>query len=382
MPVLEYNGKPVRLSYCANVAPVTSIQTLEASFEAIWSPVRRNLGMRPPMGVGLWLPAPVMAELAADVERVYALRRKMADCGLFTVTLNAFPFDHFHAERVKEAVYKPAWFKTERLRYTLDAARVMSALLPDNHNVGTISTLPLAWWPHFEAAGGEALMAGANLFDLAAQLAELEAQTGKCIRVLLEPEPGCVLDRTDDAVSYLLDLGAGHSLSERFDRHLGVCFDCCHQAVMGEDLPASLRLLFDSGVRVGKIHLSAAVEGVLETLQPFVEPRYLHQSRLADGSGPMLDLEAALGRDDWAGKQVRTHFHVPVHMAELAGGVRTTAALLPAVLDEVLRWPEVPDLEIETYTWSVMPGAEVPLVDGIGAEMRHVLDLLAARGVR
>src|SRR5205807_10412426 len=82
----------------------------------------------------------------------------------------------------------------------------------------------------------------------------------------------------------------GPKAADVLDEHLGVCFDCCHQAVLGEDLVASLRTLRGAGVPIGKIHLSSAIEGPPAALRAFDEPRYLHQVVSADGAVRADDL--------------------------------------------------------------------------------------------
>lgn len=382
MPRLRGERGTVWLSYCTNVRPVAGLDDLVRALDALWVPVRERLGLPCPLGLGLWLPAGIARELAAAPERARALREELHGRGLQAVTLNAFPYGEFFAERVKEQVYRPAWYERERLEYTVAAAQVLAELLPAELERGTISTLPLAWRPDFEERGGEAMLAGPMLIEAATALAEIEDRTGKRIQLGLEPEPGCVLETAEQARGFMLELCKGHSLSALFDRHLGVCVDCCHEAVMGEQPAAGLRALFEWGVGVAKVHLSAALEGPLEALARYAEPRWLHQTVAVDRSARAADLPEALRAAELAGKRVRTHFHVPVHVRELGGGLGTTAPLLAEVLDVVLGWREVPHLEIETYTWQVLPDPPAALADGIAAEIEHVLGLLAERGLR
>ena len=60
-------------------------------------------------------------------------------------------------------------------------------------------------------------------------LAAHRGRTGRSIRVALEPEPGCVVETTDQAVAALAGVDT--------DR-LGVCLDLCHLACASEDPPA------------------------------------------------------------------------------------------------------------------------------------------------
>ena len=107
-------------------------------------PIRERLGADV-LGLGLWLAAPVAAGLAADAADRQRLRRELDARGLEVVTLNGFPYQAFQAPVVKHAVYQPDWTTPQRLAYTLDLARVLADLLPDDAARGSISTLPLAW---------------------------------------------------------------------------------------------------------------------------------------------------------------------------------------------------------------------------------------------
>lgn len=368
MPILEGPRGRVRLAYCTNVHPGETLAEVEAALDRHAVRVRERLGLER-MGVGLWLAAGAARELARDGALAGRFRAGLAARGLAAFTANAFPFGGFHAPRVKTAVYRPSWAEDARAAFTLDVARALAALLPEEEEEGTISTLPIAW----RGDGVAADAAEERLARVAAGLREIRRETGKRIRLLLEPEPGCVLERTDEAIE----------LCARFDReHLGVCFDCCHQAVMGEDLAASLAKLGAARVPVGKIHLSSAVEGAVADLASLVEPRWLHQVMAEDGRRA-YDLEAIARDPAWRAARARVHFHVPIYAERLAGGLATTRPALEAALDAAFALPEMPDLEIETYTWEALPAEERPrdLAEGIAREMAWVLERLRARSI-
>lgn len=102
------------------------------------------------MGIGLWLARDVVARLVAEPGEVNGLKSELAARGLETVTLYAFPYAGFHREVAKKDVDLPDWADEARLRHTLDCARVLAELLPDDVERGSVSTLPLAWrtpWP-------------------------------------------------------------------------------------------------------------------------------------------------------------------------------------------------------------------------------------------
>ncbi|MCA8988769.1 MAG: hypothetical protein KDA78_14060, partial [Planctomycetaceae bacterium] len=72
----------------------------------------------------------------------------------------------------------------------------------------------------------------------------------------------------------------------------------------------------------------------------------------------------------------RIHFHVPVQ-AENLGPLSTTRPDLEKALREVAKLDYAPHLEVETYTWSVMPGKDLPDVcDGLTRELEYTLNFL------
>jgi sugar phosphate isomerase/epimerase len=345
------------------------------------------------MGAGLWLSAEAVAKLGVDPgPLIDAL--DASGCSLFT--LNGFPYGDFHEARVKERVYSPAWDREERLDYTLALARTLGACLPTHCAEGTISTLPLgfgpAWDPERHARSLQ------NLCRLAEALARLADHSGRPVRVCLEPEPGCVLESRADVLRLFdLDLPAAarrHGVSRgAIETHLGICLDLCHSAVCFEDPVESIDRLSDHGVPIGKIQISSAIQ--IDDLEPavlarvaadFAEPRYLHQVRVrTNDSGVIgrMDLEQALEDPDlprtgpW-----RVHFHVPIHETALAQpGVSTTQGVILEVLRRLTKpLPLQPHLEVETYTWEVLPAGLRPHgPDGLAASLTAELAWLETR---
>ncbi|MFM7833497.1 MAG: hypothetical protein ACKPJD_17025, partial [Planctomycetaceae bacterium] len=74
------------------------------------------------------------------------------------------------------------------------------------------------------------------------------------------------------------------------------------------------------------------------------------------------------------------HFHVPV-FAESLGPLKTTRADLAAALSQVARLSYAPHLEVETYTWPVMPGDDTAASESLGQricrELQSAAELLA-----
>ncbi|MFJ3781950.1 metabolite traffic protein EboE [Streptomyces sp. NPDC090093] len=381
------DGSVVHLSYCTNVHPAETLDGVLAQLRDHCEPVRRRLG-RDRLGIGLWLARPVSRSLTDDPAALRALRAELDRRGLEVVTLNGFPYEGFGLDEVKYRVYRPDWTEPERLAYTTDLARLLAALLPADVTEGTISTLPLAWrrgfGPPGRATARDALAVLAERLDL------LEELTGKSIRVALEPEPGCAVETTADAIGPLTAVGAPH--------RVGVCVDTCHLATSFEDPAGALSALDAAGVTVPKAQLSAALHAehphlpaVREALAAFAEPRFLHQTRTvaAGGLRGTDDLGEALAGESlprtgpW-----RSHFHVPLH----ARPAPPLASTLPVVADALALLvggpvPRTRHLEVETYTWQALPPELRPLTrarlaDGIAAELSLARDLLTDLGLK
>ncbi|HEU5111403.1 MAG TPA: metabolite traffic protein EboE, partial [Micromonosporaceae bacterium] len=269
---------------------------------------------------------------------------------------------------VKHRVYTPDWTSPERLEYTLRLARILAALLPDDVPHGSISTLPLAWRTPWDGDRADAVRR--RLDALAAGLAGLD----RTIRVGFEPEPGCVVDTSADAVRLL---------SEVDTRWLGVCLDACHLAVGFEDPVEVTGRLARAGLPVIKTQASCALQAhptELAALAGFAEPRFLHQTRERGGGG-VDDLADALagglpGRAPW-----RVHYHVPVHAAPVPP-LTSTQPELRATLGALLAGahPVTTHVEVETYTWQVLhPDGD--LVDGLARELDWTRAELRALGL-
>lgn len=367
------------LSYCTNVHPAEDLGGVCDQLDRYAGAIRRQLGWTE-LGVGLWLPAPLAAELAADAGSRKILAERLTANGLTVRTLNAFPYAGFHAEVVKQAVYRPRWGDPARTRYTLDCAEVLADLLPAGAD-GSLSTLPLGWREGWTEAEDES--ATLALAEVCAGLRTLHERTGHQIRVAIEPEPGCVLDNIADVVAWLGPRVAAGVLDPAY---LGVCVDTCHLAVSYADPTAEIAAIHGAGLAVVKIQASAAPEvpnpsndEQRAAIARFIEPRYLHQTRERTADGSVIgadDLDEALASLPAAGPW-RVHFHIPIH-AVPAEPLRSTRDSIPQILTAVAAVGDLAsvDIEVETYTWAVLPPetAGVDLVTGITEELRWLSD--------
>ena len=380
------DGSVVHLSYGSNVHPAETVDGIVEQLRRFAGGVRSALDADL-LGVGLWLPAGAAAGLVHDPAALDRVRGVLRDERLEVVTVNAFPYRGFHDPVVKKAVYHPDWSEAARLDFTLDCARALARLLPDEAARGSISTLPLGWRSPWDADRDRA--ARDNLDRLADGLAQVTAETGRTVRVGLEPEPGCVVETVDDAVTKLTGLDPAY---------VGICVDTCHLATAFEDGEEALARLPDAGLGVVKAQASAALhaEGPAEpatraALASYAEDRFLHQTReqTDNGVAGRDDLDQALtgdtalpGRRPW-----RVHFHVPLH-ADPEPPLSSTRTHLEASLAELVggTHPVTDHVEVETYTWSVLPSAQRPdddagLIAGISAEVSWVRDRFLALGL-
>lgn len=378
------------LSYCTNVHPGRTLQDVLDGLTRWTAPVQLKVGQ--PIAAGLWLAAPVIRELTADASAVTRLQTALREAGLVCYTLNAFPYGDFHDERVKEQVYVPDWSTDARRLYTEQCAAVLAELVPDGVE-GSLSTVPLGF-RGFSHPADFIPRCIDQLLSLARMLDSLHDETGRVIRLAIEPEPCCLLETTPETLTFfeqLWERADAAGVGQIVRRHIGVCYDVCHQAVEFEDVRESIAQLEAAQVRINKVHITCALRvtdpgsnvAARAALANYIEPRYLHQTiarQSGDGVVRHLDLDASLCSDPPAefatADEWRVHFHVPVD-AESIGPLLTTRGDLRAALAAIRQLPYAPHLEVETYTWSVLPGeAPVPLVEGLTRELRATRQLL------
>ncbi len=377
-------GAP-HLGYCTNIHAGESWPEVHEVVRTMVSAVKARVSPDAPFGVGLRLSARAALALEAPGE-LARFRETLHERGLYVFTINGFPYGDFHGTRVKESVYRPDWTEPMRVEYTLRLARILAALLPDSVRTGSVSTVPLG----FRAAGVAGVRAAAMadaLRRVATELAALTHATGKRVVLALEPEPACALETTVDAVRFFEDeLFARAAQSEAAVRaHVGVCLDACHAAVELEEPKEAVARLEGAGIAIAKIQLTNAIEArgseARAKLARFAEDTYLHQCVVRHGDGSVtryLDLEEALGHDFGEDAVLRTHFHVPIFLERL-GELHGTQGFLRELLALVRARALTEHLEVETYTWDVLPAEhrQPSVVDDIARELAWVREVLA-----
>ncbi len=395
-------GAGTTLGYCTNVHAGTTLDEIRANLSTHAAAVKRSVSPNSDMGIGLWLSETVTRELADDDGLgIVELDEFLTAQGLDPFTFNGFPQGDFHRKVVKHRVYRPDWSDAARLDYTCMLAVILDAigragLMPAELS---ISSLPIGWSakPHSAINLSQAAV---HLRQLAQVLSQLEATHGSLIHVDLEPEPGCTLQRSEDVVRFFnehLLAGASKRDEAMLRRHLRICHDVCHAAVMYEDQATALEVYRSAGINVGKVQISSALRidfdalppqekaAALTELRSFAEPRYLHQTSIRQSDGTMrffTDLPEALmamADDDAPGGEWRVHFHVPIFL-DATATLSTTQGDITACLNAIKPGDDVHHFEVETYAWNVLPPAmrAAELSQGIAREMQWLIAQRAA----
>jgi len=361
--MLLQSKPPLHLTYCLNIHPGESWPENLAAIRRYTLEVRRQVAPRQPYGLGLRL-----SKMAADHLSIPARRREARyffdQNQLYIFTINGFPYGLFHGVRVKDRVYAPDWRQAERLLYTRQLADILADFLPKGVS-GSISTVPGTFKPWLRNTP-EVRPIVTNLRACAEHLARLQDKTGCEIHVGLEPEPGCLLETTDETVRFFQEELFGKARDDaerdRLRRHIGVCLDTCHVAMQFEDPVEAVRKYQAAGIRISKIQLSAALEVAhdgVAALAPFQDDVYLHQTTALFPDGQRrswMDLPDFLA--DAAAREtcerVRVHFHLPLFFQGMDALESTVAGLTRGFFDLLLKGV-TEHLEIETYTFSVLP---------------------------
>jgi len=372
-------GRLGHLSYATLVHPGDNWEMMENSLRTYVPKVKARVSPNQPFGLSLRLAALSAELLVKDSKARDGLKRFMAENDLYLYTVNAFPYGAFKADTiVKEQVYEPDWRSEERTQYTINVADVIADVAPEGVPA-SIQTAPLGFKPR--VTGPDVVSSYTeHVLRVVAHLVGIEARTGKTVTLALEPEPRCFLETTDETIDYFKDhlyTGpsaerlaklAGIPISDAIGalhRHLGIVFDIGHQAVGFEDIPVSLQKLVDAGVPILKLqevaamHMPQVTDETIEALQRFAKTVYLSQT-VEKKNGKItkfLNLEDAFAayKADPGPREWRTHFHVPVFLDDLGGAFGTTRFALEQALKMHKEKPLSGQLEIETYTWDVLP---------------------------
>ena len=397
----------LHLTYCTNIHPGETWTEVESNLKQYIPQLKSRLSPQKPFGIGLRL-ADVAAQELLTGNNLAGFKAWLESEDLYVFTLNGFPFGSFHHQVVKDKVYAPDWTQSDRLDYTLRLIEILTVLLPDELD-GGISTLPISykpWWQNTADRERVLHQGSLNLARAISKLAEVKQTTGKLIHIDIEPEPDGMLENTQEIIDYFqnwliplagkyLQAQQGINLATADDwirEYVRVCYDTCHFAVEYEQPENIIRSFQGAGIKIGKIQLSSAIkiqipteqeqrQTILSKLTPFAESTYLHQVIADRGEGNLQhydDLGDALGHflttkaTEW-----RTHFHVPIFLANYQ--------LFESTQDHIIQLLQIlPNkaiahhLEIETYTWEVLPPAmKLDILTSIEREYKWMLSAIA-----
>ncbi len=389
------------LSYCSNIHPGEIWALHFAELQKNVPLVKAQVAPNQAMGLGLRIANQASIDLQ-DSSAFEALKSWLGKENLYVFTLNGFPYGGFHDTIVKDQVHAPDWTTQERYDYTLRLAHLLAKLMPENEHEGGISTSPISykyWWNSPEKLHDATKKGTLALLELVVALADLEKSTGKWIHIDIEPEPDGILENHGEFVDWYenvyLPIGIeflgkkGMVGSENLlRRHVQLCFDICHYGVSFDKPETCIQELADKQIPVGKIQISSALRvdlrenplAQIETLKKYHEPVYLHQVKALGKDGTFIqyrDLDEAIAdfnpdRDD----EWRVHFHVPLFL-ENYGILGSTQQEIRETMAIQKSNPFTRHLEIETYTWGVLPTEfQVPMDQSISREIQYIQGLL------
>jgi sugar phosphate isomerase/epimerase len=407
----------VHLTYCTNIHAGETWEEVFQSLQAYVPPLKQRLSPGQPFGVGLRL-SDLASRALIEPETLLSFRNWLIDNGLYVALINGFPYGGFHGQHVKDDVHRPDWNTLERRDYTIRLAQILEQLLetaPFPDLEGGISTSPISYRPWHTAETTDSVLENgcAHMAEVVLELARIAMEKGKVIHLDIEPEPDGMIDHVQDTVdffnqklipmvtSYLAEnLSITREKAEDLARrHLQLCYDVCHFAVMYEDPAAAIKAFEKNGIRIGRVQISAALKADLPTnpadrepiakaFQNLAESTYLHQVSAKYSEfgvrnsefGQYPDLPEALPHirepdvTEW-----RTHFHVPVFVKNF-GPLQSTQDDILEIVSLQKQKPFTRHWEVETYTWEVLPDTlKISLLDSIEREMRWVLANIEAQ---
>ena len=367
----------IHFTYCLNIHSGETWPDTLAEIKRHVEKVKQKTAPNKPFGIGLRL----SAKAAVQLEKAHNLinfRQYLKDSGIYVFTINGFPYGDFHKGRIKTDVYCPDWATDKRLEYTKRLARILCALMPENIT-GSISTVPGSYreWVNTQQKYERIV---SNLIRMALYCQRAEEDTGKRVRIALEPEPDCLWENVADIkrlfkedlpeiIRETLKYSGGEVSEETLysvvKKYFGICYDTCHQSVLFEDPVADIQELQQNNIEIPKIQLSSALkcktdQKSLQDLQDFAENTYLHQTVIKNGSDKITrypDLAPAiksLTENPDSTKELRTHFHVPLHQTQYSS-LKSTRDDLTEEFFTLLREGASQHIEVETYSFSSIP---------------------------
>ncbi len=383
----------LHLAYCTNIHRGENwAQTFEA-LQRYTLAVRDRVSPGKPYAIGLRLSEQAARELS-DAATLLVFQKWLERENCYVFTINGFPYGKFHGTRVKEQVYAPDWTTRERLEFTNRLFDLLAQLVPAGVE-GSVSTVPCSF-KEFITTDAQVKAMRDHLWQCVEHIAQVSQRTGQKLHLGLEPEPLCYLETSAETVAFFEQMRADRPGDARLQEHLGVNYDTCHLAVEYEEPHDVVRRFVQHGIKISKVHLSSALKvrptpEVCQALVSFADDIYFHQviERGADGVITRYrDLDVALAQNaklrTQDPKEWRIHFHIPLHSQPTPIFDNTSDHLL-GLLKVLETQPNLcSHLEMETYTWEVMPVEmkKRDVVDQLVSEYEWTLRQLSTVGFK
>lgn len=388
----------MQIVHAGAIQPVTSFADIQATVRESLAPINLELGNVSPVGVSLRLSQAALHDAALTGPNLKALlgEYNLELAGVSAVSISG---------GAKDDVHRPDWRTEERLAFMFGATNLIADVAkPTGPAIGiTTNALSSRNWLDIDFPGNWAALT-LNVVRMVQHLATIREKTGFTMHMDLEVEPGSVLRDIEDVVRFwndwLLTRGAA-MLSDRMqvtdgtaadaiNRHLRLALDTAHAAVVRDDAAASLDRLAQSGIAIGRLQVSAALEVTIPTDAMSQQDTLAHlnglrsdkllQQVVASRDGEIVrrydDLPEVIDADS-AGEIWRIHTHAPV-LADRFGVWRSTRDDAAAWIREIAgRGIDVDMIELRSANWDVVPADDRgEIVEMVAREANWVRELI------
>lgn len=375
------NYKQFDLTYCSNIYSSDTWNDIFVNLKKNIPKISSKLSINKPFGIGLRLSNKAATQLLEN-NNIVVFQEWLNENNYYVSTINGFVYGNFYNTNIKDKVYKPDWTTLERANYNNLLIEILSKLCPIGKEIG-FSTAPLGYKFSLnkEKETSDNNLVINYLLILLKKLIYIEKLENKTIHIDFEPEADCLLENIHDVINFFeksLLINLASKLTEDLNitlpeaknyilKHLRICYDICHQSVQFEDHLKNFEILNKRNIKIGKIQLSSALEinvkkhtlnNLKIDLDKFKDEIYLHQVVIKNFDGSFTkyrDLPEALENfSDNKESFWRIHYHLPI-FAENYNNLFTTRKELQTIINFLKTSPITSCLEIETYTWEILP---------------------------
>lgn len=392
--------KQYDLTYCSNIYSADTWKDIFINLKKNIPKISSKFSSNKAFGIGLRLSNNAATQLLEN-DNIITFQQWLNDNNYYVATINGFVYGTFYNTEVKDKVYEPNWTTIERANFNLTLIEILSKLCPKGGDIG-FSTSPLGYKFGLHKKNNESLndLTVQYLLVLIKKLVDIEKKECKTIHIDFEPEADCLLENIYDVVNFFekfLLTNVAFKLTKELNvtlneaksyilKHFRICYDICHQAVQFEDHTKNFEILNTSGIKIGKIQLSSALEinvkknnlnNLIIDLNKFKDKVYLHQVVIKNLDGSFhkyRDLPEALENFDNSNESFwRIHYHLPI-FAEKYNNFFTTSKEIQTVINFLKSSSITSCLEIETYTWEILPEElKLNLIESIVREYKWII---------